>query len=270
MFRQHLKCCLTAPRCAGTSSGFFCFSLLSQLSEPGRLSTAAVILRRWSTAVHFQPVERRVQKNLEGLVNVRLDELPGCRAATLTFFFFLMLTRRRRGLGERVDKILCWRPSNCTHYDACRRETAWVFPETLRSASRKNERPLQAQNVSHYRLDQSRVEAYTTGFSQTSIFIPSPFSGCTNGANGVKRRASFCLVFRSLNTTSSHRMFSMGYRRAKSTQENTNFQKEFFGKQLWDHYPRSLRPAGSDPRAPDGWWFSIKSFTNGLQIHFPR
>ena len=34
-----------------------------------------------------------------------------------------MLTRRR-GLGERGDKILRWRHSNCTHCDACRRETA--------------------------------------------------------------------------------------------------------------------------------------------------
>ena len=33
-----------------------------------------------------------------------------------------MLTQRRRGLGERGDKILRWRPSNCTHNDACRRE----------------------------------------------------------------------------------------------------------------------------------------------------
>ena len=40
MFRQHLKCSLTAPRRAGTSSGFFCFFLLRQLSEPGRLGTA--------------------------------------------------------------------------------------------------------------------------------------------------------------------------------------------------------------------------------------
>ena len=39
-----------------------------------------------------------------------------------------MLTRRR-GLGVRGDKILGWRHSNCTHYDACRRETAWAFPE---------------------------------------------------------------------------------------------------------------------------------------------
>ena len=36
-FRQHLKTSLTAPRRAGTSSRFFGFFLLSQLSEPGRL-----------------------------------------------------------------------------------------------------------------------------------------------------------------------------------------------------------------------------------------
>ena len=43
MFRQHLKCSLTAPRRAGTSFGSFLFLfkfLLSQLSEPGRLGTA--------------------------------------------------------------------------------------------------------------------------------------------------------------------------------------------------------------------------------------
>ena len=98
-----------------------------------------------------------------------------------------------------------------------------------------------SERIAPFRLDQSRVEAYTTGFSQTSIFIPNPFSGRTNGAQWRQgERASFCLVFRSLNTTSSHRMFSMGYRRAKSTQGNSNFQKEFFDKQLWDHYPRAL------------------------------
>ena len=95
------------------ASDLFCFFLLSQLSEPGRLGTAstrylvqrclgqpvdvqapgpsaAVIPRRRLTAGHFRSVERRVQRNLEGLANVRLDpdELPGCRAATLIFFFF--------------------------------------------------------------------------------------------------------------------------------------------------------------------------------------
>ena len=164
---QQLKCSLTAPRRAGTSFGFFflfvSFHSASSLSLGDLVQrclgqpvdvlapwpSAVVIPRRRSTAVHFQSVERRVQRNLEGLANVRFDpdELPGCRAATLTFFF-LMLTRRR-GLGERGDKILRWRHHNCTHHDACRRETAWVFPETFRSASRKTEQPFQAQSVSH-------------------------------------------------------------------------------------------------------------------------
>ena len=43
-----------------------------------------------------------------------------------------------------------------------------------------------------------------------------------------RREQVSALFFRSLNTTSSHRMFSMGYRRAKSTQRNTNFQKRIF------------------------------------------
>ena len=91
----------------------------------------------------------------------------------------------------------------------------------------------------YYRLDQSRVEAYTTGFSQSSIFIPSPFSGRTNGAQWRQGESKFLPCFRSLNTTSSHRIFSMGYRRTKSTQGNTNFQKESF----WQTTSGSL-PAG--------------------------
>ena len=58
-----------------------------------------MIPRRRSTAVHFQSVERRVQRNLEGLANVRFDpdELQGCRAATLTFFFFFFFKCLRGG-----------------------------------------------------------------------------------------------------------------------------------------------------------------------------
>ena len=76
IFRQHLKCSLTGPRRAGTSSGFFfffvsfhsasCLSLgdLVQrcLGQPVDLlapwPSAAVIPRQLSTAVHFQSVER--------------------------------------------------------------------------------------------------------------------------------------------------------------------------------------------------------------------
>ena len=105
MFRQHLKCSLSAPRRAGKSSGFFffvCFFLLSQrlslgdlvqrcLGQPVDLlapwPSVAVIPRRRLTAVHFQSVERRVQRNLEGLANVRLDELRTVERRHWLFFF---------------------------------------------------------------------------------------------------------------------------------------------------------------------------------------
>ena len=104
-----------------------------------------------------------------------------------------------------------------------------VFPETFRSASRKTEQPFQAQSVSH-RTDYTCLESKRTprDFPRLLFLYPLPSAAARTAPNGVKERASFCLVFRSLNTTSSHRMFSMGYRRAKSTQGNTNFQKRIF------------------------------------------
>ena len=248
MFGQHLKCSLTAPRRAGTSFGIFCFFSLSQLSEPGRLGTAlSGPASRLASAMTFSGCDIDTSPTVDccsfcicrtqspeelGRVGKRSLGWTAKLSCGDTDFFFLMLTRRR-GLGERGDKILRWRHSNCTHYDACRREIAWAFPETLRSASRKTEQPFQAQSVSH-RADKTsldcstRVEAYTTGFSQTSILYPVHSVAARTAPNGVKERASFCLVFRSLNTTSSHRVFSMGYRKAKSTQGNTNFQKRIF------------------------------------------
>ena len=191
-----------------------------------------MIPRRRLTAVHFQSVERRIQRNLEGLANVRLDpdELPGCRAATLTFFFFFLMLTRRRGLGERGDKILRWRHSNCTHCDACRRETA----ECSQRRSEVRAGKLSSRfRLRAYRTVQTRpvsIESKRTprDFPRLLFLYPLPSAAARTAPNGVKERASFCLVFRSLNSTSSHRMFSMGYRRAKSTQGNTNFQKKFF------------------------------------------
>ena len=105
--------------------------------------------------------------------------------------------------------------------------------ETFRSASRKTEQPFQAQSVSH-RTDYTSLESKRTprDFPRLLFLYPLPSAAARTAPNGVKERASFCLVFRSLNTTSSHRMFSMGYRRAKSTQGNTklvtNIQKRIF------------------------------------------
>ena len=265
-------------------------------------TSAAVIPRGRSTAVHFQHVERRVQRNLEGLASVRLYELPDCRAATLTFFYFYFLCLSRGEDSERGE----------TKFSAGVTVTA---PTTMHAEERQHEcsqrhSEVRAGRLSSrfrlraYRTVQGGVEIvqyattiketffygcfiffffffffclstfkfiygcfmvvayctistppYCTDVDQTSfeskrtprdfprrLFLyPLPSAAARTAPNGVKERASFCLVFRSLNTTSSHRMFSMGYRRAKSTQGNTKFQKRIlFGKQLRDDYPRAL------------------------------
>ena len=92
-----------------------------------------------------------------------------------------------------------------------------------------------------YRTVQTRPVSSrsATGFSQTSIPVPS--AAAQTAPYGVKERTSFCLVFRSLNRTSSHWMFSMGYRRAISTQGNTNFQKRIFWQTTSGSLPAGLK-----------------------------
>ena len=141
-----------------------------------------------------------------------------------------MLTRRR-GFGERGDKILRWRHSNCTHCDACRRETAECSQRRseVRAGRLSSRFRLRAYRTVQTRPVSSRSVHH--GIFPDFYFYtgnPLPSAAARTAPNGVKERASFCLVFRSLNTTSSHRMFSMGYRRAKFTQGNTNFQKRIF------------------------------------------
>ena len=68
----------------------------------GPWPSAAVIPRRRSTAgsaVHFQSVERRVQRNFEGLANFCLDELTVVRRHWLIFFFKCL-----RGEGEDSER----------------------------------------------------------------------------------------------------------------------------------------------------------------------
>ena len=247
MFRQHQKCSMTAPRRARTSFGlFFCFYLLSQLSEPGRLGTAlSGPASRLASAMTFSGCDTsptvaidccsfsicRTQSPEElGRVGERSlgwTARLSCGDTNFLFFIFLMLTRRR-GLGEREDKILRWRHSNCTHNDACRRETAWVFPETseVRAGRLSSRFRLRAYRTVQTRVVSSRSVHH--GIFPDVYFYPVPSAAARTAPNGVKEKASFCLVFRGLNTTSSHRMFSMSYRRAESTQGNTNFQKRIF------------------------------------------
>ena len=250
---QHLNCSLTAPRRAGTSFGFFffVFFLLSQLSEPGRLGTAlSGPASRLASAMTFSGCDTsptvaidccsfsicRTQSPEElGRVGERSlgwSARLSCGDTNFFFFFFNAYAEERtRREGPRGDKILRWRHCNCTHNDACRRETAWVFPETseVRAGRLSSRFRLRAYCTVQTRVV-STLESKRTprDFPRLLFLYPLPSAAARTAPNGVKERASFCLVFRSLNTTSSHRMFSMGYRRAKSTQGNTNFQKRIF------------------------------------------
>ena len=110
MFRQHLKCSLTAPRRAGTSFGFFCFFLLSQLSEPGRLGTAlsgpasrrasAIIQRLWYLAAGWllfifnlsNAESRGTWKGWRMFAWIRMNCQAVVRRHWLFFLFFFLNT----------------------------------------------------------------------------------------------------------------------------------------------------------------------------------
>ena len=161
MFRQHLKCSLTAPRSAGTSFGFFvsfysasCLSLgdSTALSGPASRLASAMTFSGCDTSptvdcsVLFQSVERRVHRNLEGLANVRLDELPGCLAATLTFFLCLRggedseRGKTKLFAGVKVTALTTMHAEERQH--ECSQRHAEVRAE-------RTEQPFQAQSVSH-------------------------------------------------------------------------------------------------------------------------
>ena len=142
-----------------------------------------------------------------------------------------MLTRRRspedseRGETKFSAGVTVIAPTTM-HAEERQRECSQRHSEVR--AGRLSE-PFQAQSVSH-RTDWISLESKRTprDFPRRLFLYPVPSAAARTAPNGVKERASFCLVFRSLNTTSSHRMFSMGYRRDKSTQGNTIFQKRIF------------------------------------------
>ena len=158
-----------------------------------------MIPRRRSTAVHFQSVERRAQRNLEGLANVRLDpdELPGCRAAALTFFsvfFFKCLhggEDSERGETKFSAGVTVTAPTTI-HAEERQHECSQRRSE-VRAGRLSSRFRLRAYRP--YRLDQARVEACTTGFSQTSTFTHTSFSGRTNGAQWRQGESKFLPCF---------------------------------------------------------------------------
>ena len=181
-FETRLYCSLTPPRRAMLECTnklqifFFCFFLLSRLSEPGRLGTelsgpasrlasamtfSGSIPQLWYLAdggllFIFNPSNaesRGGRMNLEGLASVRLDELTVVRRHWLFFLLFKCL-RRGRGLGERWDKILRWRHSkiHCTHYDAEGRQECPQRHSKCEQEDWAHERQFQTQSAP-YRTD---------------------------------------------------------------------------------------------------------------------
>ena len=143
-----------------------------------------------------------------------------------------MLTRRRRGLGERGDNfsagVTVTAPTTM-HAEERQRECSQRHSEhaEVRAGRLSGRFRLRAYRTVQTRLVSSRSVHHGI-FPDVYFYTQSLQRPHERRPMASRREASFCLVFRSLNTTSSHRMFSMDCRRAKSTQGNTNFQKRIF------------------------------------------
>ena len=168
------------------------------------------------------------------------------------FFFFLMLTRRR-GRGERGDKILRWRHSNCTHYDACRRETAWVFPETFRSASRKTEQPFQAQSVLRiYRTVQTRPVSSRSVhhgiFPDVYFYTHSLQRPHERRPMASRREQVSALFFVAWTQRRLTECFPWATEGPNPPNETLTFKKEFFWQTTSGSLPAGLKTENAGPR----------------------
>ena len=151
-----------------------------------------------------------------------------------------MLTRRR-GLGERGDKILRWRHSNCTHYDACRRETAEcsqkrseVWPGRLSSRFRLRAyravqtRPVSSRSVHHGIFPDFYF--YTHSLQRPHERRPM----------ASRREQVSALFFAAWTQRRLTECFPWATEGPNPPKETPTFKKDFFGKQLRDHYSRAL------------------------------
>ena len=176
--------------------------------------------------------------SMEGLANVRSDKLTVVRRHWL---FFQCL----RGDGEDSERDetkfsagVTVKFTAQTTMPAEERQ-----PECCQRHSKCEQEDWAAVSQSTpYRTDWTCFELKRTPPDlPRRLFLYPVDCGRTNGAQWRQGESKFLPCFCSLNTTSSHRKFSMGYRRANSTQGNTNFQKRIFDKQLRDPLPECMR-----------------------------
>ena len=181
---------------------FFCFFLLSQLSEPGRLGTAlSGPASRLASAMTFSGCDTCTSLTVDccsfSICQTQSPEEPwrvgerslgwtDCRAATLTFFF-LMLTREGEDSERGETKFSAGVPVTAPTTMHAEKETAWVFPEhaqrhsevragrlsgrfRLRAYRTVQTRPLSSRSV-HHRIFPG-VDFYTQSLQRPHKWRP--------------------------------------------------------------------------------------------------
>ena len=246
------------------ASDVSCFFLLSQLSEPGRLGTAlSGPASRRASAMTFSGCDTspmvdccsfsicRTQTRPEEIGRVGERSLGSGWTARLscgdTDFFFFFFFKCSSYAEERT------RERGETKFSAGVTVTA---PTTMHAEERQQSVPRDVQKceqedwaavsgserIAPYRLDQSRVEAYTTGFSQTSIFIPTPFSGRTNGAQWRQGESKFLpLFFVAWTQRRLTECFPWATEGPIPPKETLTFKKEFFWQTTSGSLPAGLK-----------------------------
>ena len=184
MFRQHLKSSLTAPRRAGTSFGFSFVSFYS--ASCLSLGDFSVVWASQSTCKRhdLQRLWYLADGWLLFIFNLSNAESRGTWKGWRTFAWIRMNCQavvRRHWLFFSFFFLKCLRGGE----DSDRGETKFsagvtvTAPTTMHAEERQQSVPRDVQKceqedwaaisgserIAPYRLDQSRVEAYTTGFS---------------------------------------------------------------------------------------------------------
>ena len=117
-----------------------------------------------------------------------------------------------------------------------------VFPETFRSASRKTEQPFQAQSVSRT-VQTSPVSSRSVHhgiFPDFYFYTHSLQRPHERRPMASRREQVSALFFVAWTQRRLTECFPWATEGPNPPKETLTFKKEFFGKQLRDHYPRAL------------------------------
>ena len=195
--------------------------------------TGAVLVQR---AVRILHVEREVQrrKNKLGTGALRTFAWINCAEPGLIFFECAHAERERERERERVDRTYRWRKFRFQ----------WL---SRRSKERQESLEVQVRGAWPWSGKAHRSVSTSLERTDRGISLPSIFSQSAERPHEQRRMASkkeqlFALFFVAWITHFSHGKFFMGFRRAKSTQGNTNCQKNIFeDDQVPGHHPRAFR-----------------------------